>query len=777
MVKSAKDLGYLGEEYQIRLVKCLIEDQDFFKSIQHIMDQNMFTEATLRRIVCFMKDRYADCESVPTYMDLEVLIRSSIADGITMEQCLAMLKKMRNLPFEGIDLIENEAEKFFKQQNLVKAINKSTDIIKKGQASEYYVIEDIIRKALETNTKKDIGFRLFENIESDLKENYRQTIPTGCKELDESLYGGLGKGELGLIVAPMGTGKAMPLTTKIITPNGYKLMGDIKIGDLVIGRDGEAHEVIGVYPQGVRPIYKVSFSDNTSCECDIEHLWTVKCDDKNSYETITLQEILDKDYKKHKFILPQYDNISFNKQDITVDPYLLGFYIGIGSYRKDWMLMDSVRGANLSEKVQLNLHDKNKCGYGRIQLNCDDETNIHSILNDDAWRIPDNYLFNTKEIRLKVLKGFIDAWSDYDEKEKHIVPAFDKEICTDIKFIAKSLGYRTYIFDRNNEEYEGMGAVCDFWLEKRPISKYITNIEYLREDEAQCIMVNSDEHLYMVENFIVTHNTSVTTGFAAAAATSKVESNNYNGFKVLHFFFEDDEVSIRRKYYGYMLDIDACTLSDPNIRPEAIRRLQEDSEIKRMLKSNIISKRLSTGEVTASEIKGMIKQYISIGFKPDLVIIDYFECLKAERNENIGDSEWSKEGVTMRKLESICNDMKLAIWVPVQGTKGSIGIDTVTLAHAGGSVRKTQIGHIVLTLAQTDEQKNQGRLNLFIGKLRAAKIGRTQFRDVAFNNGTCKFDMSDLDNVDRVLDNSGISNSAQNIARAVKLEYRKKINF
>lgn len=474
MVKSSNgnNLGYLGSEYQLRLVKCFIEDQKFFSNLYEIIDQNMFTDENLRRIVGLMKDRYSSSGVVATYLDMELMIRSKVSDVITADQNVATLNKLRSMPSEGMDLVMDEAEKFFKQQNLTKALNKASEIIKRGNAKDYYVIEDIIKKALETNTKQDYGFRLFETVENDLRDDYRQTISTGCYELDQSLYGGLGKGELGLIVSPMGVGK-----------------------------------------------------------------------------------------------------------------------------------------------------------------------------------------------------------------------------------------------------------------------------------------------------------TSMTTGFAAAAATSLTEANNFQGFKVLHFFFEDEEVNIRRKYYGYLLNIDACMLSDPDIRPMAIQMLNEDDEKKKLLKRNIIGKRLCSGEVTASEIKAMIKRYIAGGFKPDLVIVDYFECLKPEKGDNYTDSEWSKEGITMRKLESICNEMNLALWVPVQGTKGSIGIETVTLAQAGGSVKKTQIGHVILTLAQTEQQRTQGRLSLFIGKLRAVKIGRTQFRDVMFNNGTCKFDMSDLDEVDKAVGGNNMPSNAQTVARNVKKEY------
>ena len=838
---NTSNLGYLGSEYQLRLVKCFIEDQQFFINLYSILDQNMFTDEQLRRIVALMKDRYAVSGTVPTYNDIEVLVRTKISDTTAVEQCLSTIVKMRNLTFDAIDLIEDEAEKFFKQQNLSKALNKASEIIKKGNANDYYTIEDLIKKALETNTKQDYGFRLYENVEADLSDEYRQTISTGCKELDESLFGGLGKGELGLIVSPMGVGKAQPLTSKVLTPNGFKLMGDMKVGDEVIGRDGKAHMVTGVFPQGKRPIYKVSFKNGSSCECDIEHLWAVNTywqrtrktyvkgsgkkhpkkefNPDNSFKVMSLKEMLEKGlYKETKggyrtcvYKVPNNEAIEFNEQEVLIDPYILGYYIGDGCYIRGEITVgkEDYEDAkkNICEVLDKDVRCSNYKGRNTytISITKDSRKKLNEIVGNtcksEEKYIPLNYLYNSKENRIKLLQGLMDSDGTIDKVGHISFTTKSKQLAEDIVFLIKSLGGYTYLnlkkntfyYDKNGNKVNcgdayrvGMSfhnkEIKPFRLnrkaermkyrEKYVNLNYITNVEYVREDEAQCIMVDSDEHLYLTDDFIVTHNTSMTTGFAAAAATTKCELNNYQGFKVLHFFFEDKESAIRRKYYGYALDIDACDLSKPEIRPIAIKQLNEDSETKRMLKNNIIAKRLSSGEVTASEIKNMIKQYISIGYKPDLVIIDYFECLKYEKTDFNLD-EWGREGVTMRKLEAICNELDVAIWCPVQGTKGSIGMEIVGLQHAGGSVKKTQIGHIVLTLAQTDEQKTQGKLNLFIGKLRAVKIGRTSFKNVGFNNGTGKFDMSDLDSAENDLNNSGITNTAQSIAKSVKQEYRK----
>lgn len=465
-------LGYLGEDFQLKLVKCFFEDRKFFINLEHIIDQNMFTNEYLRRIVGFIKERYHEKDIVATYEEIRLIIRSRVSDDISMRYLLGTVDEIEKTELSGIDLIEDESERFFKQQNLVKAINKAQDIIKRGDSKEYYTIENMFKNALNLNTKQDYGWQLFDNIENDLREDYRETISTGCPELDEALYGGLGRGELGVIIAPSGVGKS-----------------------------------------------------------------------------------------------------------------------------------------------------------------------------------------------------------------------------------------------------------------------------------------------------------SICTGFAVAAALCKTPDNNYHGYNVLHFYFEDTDEAIRRKYYGNLLNMDAMYLHTPDVRPLALQKLHEMGESKDSIKKNIRGERLPSGEVMASEIKRRIDSYIARGFKPDLVIIDYFECLKPEKESSLNESEWSKEGVTMRKLESICNETNIALWVPVQGTKGSIGQEFVGMAQAGGSVSKVQIGHVIITLARTDTQKSDGRINMYIQKLRAVKIGRDKFMNVKFNNGTGKFDMSDVGD-DEAFSNNGMQNWQNEIARQSRDESR-----
>ena len=94
-----------------------------------------------------------------------------------------------------------------------------------------------------------------------------------------------------VVISSAGSGKAQPNSTKIPTPDGWKLLGDIKVGDYVFNRLGKPVKVLGVYPQGELEVYNVLFEDGRSTLCNDEHLWT--CYDADlKPKTLTTREIM-----------------------------------------------------------------------------------------------------------------------------------------------------------------------------------------------------------------------------------------------------------------------------------------------------------------------------------------------------------------------------------------------------------------------------------------------------------------------------------------------------
>ena len=241
------------------------------------------------------------------------------------------------------------------------------------------------------------------------------------------------------------------------------------------------------------------------------------------------------------------------------------------------------------------------------------------------------------------------------------------------------------------------------------------------------------------------------TAIASHAASYRCDLNNNEGFKVLQIYFEDDDVDITRKHIARITQVEARMLTrDPNATTE-IREFLQNFEDKEILSKNLRLKRFNTNTKSASDIEIFIKRLMNTGFKPDLVIIDYFECLVPERSAYNSDSEWTREGNTMRKIENIAKDLNVAIWIPTQGNKGSItSPDIVTMDQAGGSIKKIQIAQVVISIARSIEDIDKSRATLAVLKNRSGKSGEV-FHNIKFNNGTSTISCDEVETFDSVL--------------------------
>jgi hypothetical protein len=141
---------------------------------------------------------------------------------------------------------------------------------------------------------------------------------------------------------------------------------------------------------------------------------------------------------------------------------------------------------------------------------------------------------------------------------------------------------------------------------------------------------------------------------------------------------------------------------------------------------------------------------INSGFKPDLTIIDYFECLEHENDKSIS-NEYEKEGKTMRRFEAMAGELDMAIWIPSQGTKESINLELVTMDKIGGSVKKAQIAHVIMSIARTVDDIANNKATIAILKNRAGKSGKV-FNNVEFNNGTCRISTDNVDELDSLFE-------------------------
>ena len=442
MAQKRSDLGYLGETFQYRLTHEFMENHTFFEDLSSIIDQNMFTDPNLKTLVGVMKNYYEREGHVPSYDMLEVELRDISHSDKEIETYLAILEKVRNSASDGVERTRELAEKFFKQQNIIRTANEILKIAGNGDTNQYEACVDLLNDAMTKGTHNDFGEGLFDHINETLSDDYRVPIPTGIGKIDEALEGGLGKGELGVIIGPTSFGK-----------------------------------------------------------------------------------------------------------------------------------------------------------------------------------------------------------------------------------------------------------------------------------------------------------TSLTTAMASHAAC--------NGYKVLQIVFEDRIKQIQRKHLGRITGIEAKDLSKPDVI-DLVRQTIDAFPQKEELEKNLRIVKFPSGEKTARQIERFIKKLINSGFKPDLTIIDYFECLEHEIDKS-SSNEFSQEGKTMRRFEAMAGELDMAIWIPSQGTKDSINLELVTMDKIGGSVKKAQIAHVIMSIARTVDDIANNKATIAILKNRAGKSGKV-FNNVEFNHGTCRISTDNVDELDSLFE-------------------------
>jgi replicative DNA helicase len=220
------------------------------------------------------------------------------------------------------------------------------------------------------------------------------------------------------------------------------------------------------------------------------------------------------------------------------------------------------------------------------------------------------------------------------------------------------------------------------------------------------------------------------TGVGKSTLTTKIANHAFNlGFNVLQIFFEDNPKVIQRKHFTLWTKIHPDELSDK--KDEVMKKVKE---IKETMQNELILKKLPSDTKTMLQIKNEIRKMIADGIKIDMVILDYIDCVVPDKN--LGD-EWKSEGSVMRAFEAMCHELSIVGWTATQGNRSSISSDVVTTDQMGGSIKKAQVGHVIITVAKSLQQKEMKLATIAITKSRIGDDG------VVFEN--CKFDNAMLD--------------------------------
>jgi replicative DNA helicase len=220
------------------------------------------------------------------------------------------------------------------------------------------------------------------------------------------------------------------------------------------------------------------------------------------------------------------------------------------------------------------------------------------------------------------------------------------------------------------------------------------------------------------------------TGVGKSTVLTKISNHAFNlGFNVLQVFFEDNPKVIQRKHFTLWTKIHPDELSEK--KEEVMQKVQE---IKTTMPNELILKKLPSDTKTMLQIKNEIRKMIADGIKIDMVVLDYIDCIVPDKN--LGD-EWKSEGSVMRGFEAMCHELNIVGWTATQGNRSSISSEVVTTDQMGGSIKKAQVGHVIISVAKTLQKKELKLATIAITKSRIGDDG------IVFEN--CKFDNAMID--------------------------------
>ena len=361
-----------------------------------------------------------------------------------------------------------------------------------------------------------------------------------------------------------GTGKALINGTPVLTINGWKPIETLTTDDLVASKNGQFYKINGVYPQGEKEVYRVTFSDRTFIDCCEEHLWTYQTRsergrkrgaEKNNFfpHTTTLRELVGTYSLKDgsgaaNIFIPMCEPIQFTEQEHIISPYLLGALLGDGGWTSDNISFTNIdqdildRISTELKSLRLFLKHNKDCNYyiRRIDNSCSsilrkelNRLNLNKT-NSETKFIPNEYLFDSVHNRLELLKGIIDT-DGYCEGSSYDICLKSQQLILDIKFIAESLGMTaTYsekrsICSNSSSGSKDCGLVYRLHIKttetiqkihssirrenqwRKPQSwarRDIEKVELLNiKRPMTCISIDSPDHLFITKNCIVTHNT------------------------------------------------------------------------------------------------------------------------------------------------------------------------------------------------------------------------------------------------------------------------------
>ncbi|MEU9267178.1 type IV secretory system conjugative DNA transfer family protein [Streptomyces sp. NPDC048251] len=360
-------------------------------------------------------------------------------------------------------------------------------------------------------------------------------------------------------------GNAQPLDAKILTSKGWKYMRDVQVGDRVLTPFSTTTSVTGVYPKGVRPVYRVTLRDGATTEACNEHLWTIERW-KSSFRTVDgkrvstsagktserVQEVITTDELKARIekgrqvYLPRIAPVTYPERDLQIDPYVLGAILGDGHVQSNGVVKFTCNDPEIVEEIRRRgytvvndtVRGERKDGIGYRINGVNGLLRALGLAGKRSWEksVSEEYLLGSVPQRIDLLRGLMDTDGTISAKGEMEFTSASRELAEGVQELVRSLGGRVAVNVKSKVMYTSpnqaepkagrtayrvqnirlpeinpflVARKAERWRDRTgSFGNHVVSVEYVRDDEVQCIAVADERHLYLTDDFIPTHNTS-----------------------------------------------------------------------------------------------------------------------------------------------------------------------------------------------------------------------------------------------------------------------------
>jgi len=501
-------------------------------------------------------------------------------------------------------------------------------------------------------------------------------IATTLVDLDQKL-GGLHDSDLLILAGRPSMGKAQPLHSKVLLADGtWREMGGLAVGDALASVDGQPSTVTGVFPQGKRQVYRLTLSDGRSTLACGEHLWTAECSKwtgrRRTLSTNDIAAMLEKERYQRRISLPMVSGDFGADGDLPIHPWLLGALLGNGNFAGSCPIFSTADAATLFRVQKIvgsdRVHETGSDYDYRIVANdCAPEHNIRFGLmklglagrqSHDKF-VPSPYLSGSRETRLAVLQGLIDTDGWVETFGAVRIALASKQMAEDVQALVRSLGglctisLKNPTFSYRGVKKEGRPSfVCNIShpersalmtltrkarrceREMRYRAPTIVSVEPVGIEPVQCIAVSHPDHLYVTDDYIVTHNTALATNIAFNVAKNYrwIEDadapdgrKTVAGGRVLFASLEMSKEQLAQRILADASGVSSDRMRKGQINEAEFRRIRECRDLIDKIPLHIDA----TGGLHIAKLAARARRH-KRKFGLELIVVDYLQLVTTD---------------------------------------------------------------------------------------------------------------------------------------------------